>query len=234
MKPILIFRHIACEGPGYLGNYLTSRDIPFQTICLDQGDEVPEDPVAGSGLVFMGGPMSVNDSLPCLQQELKLIRMAQQENIPVLGHCLGGQLISKALGGEITSNPVPEMGWYPVAGYDNAISIDWLKGLPEKFEVFHWHGETFSLPEGAVPLLQSEVCKNQAFILGSNLAFQCHVEMQDNMVQEWFDVYQADVPEPSASVQTRQQMLENLEQRIENSKAVADVFYEKWLSGVIL
>jgi len=234
VKSILIFRHIACEGPGYLGDYLTSRDIPFQTICLDQGEEVPEDHGASSGLVFMGGPMSVNGPLPSLEKELNLIRTAHQENIPVLGHCLGGQLISKALGGEITSNPVPEMGWYPVSGYDNALSIDWLKDLPEQFEVFHWHGETFSLPDGAVPLLQSDVCKNQAFILGSSLAFQCHVEMKDNMVEEWFDVYEADVPEPSPSVQSREQMLENLKKRIQNSKAVADVFYEKWLSGLNL
>jgi GMP synthase-like glutamine amidotransferase len=232
MKPIQIFRHIACEGPGYLGDYLTSRDIPFHTICLDQGEEVPDDPGASSGLVFMGGPMSVNDPLPSIEKELKLIRKAHQENIPVLGHCLGGQLIGKALGGEITSNPVPEMGWYPVTGYDNELSRDWLKELPEIFEVFHWHGETFSLPDNAVPLLQSDVCNNQAFVLGRSLAFQCHVEMKDNMVQEWFDVYEADVPEPSSSVQSREQMLENLKDRIQTSKAVADVFYGKWLSGV--
>ena len=232
MKPILIFRHIACEGPGYLGDYLTSRDIPFHTICLDQGEEVPDDPGTSAGLVFMGGPMSVNEQLASLEKELKLIHMAHQENIPVLGHCLGGQLISKALGGEITSNPVPEMGWYPVTGYDNELSRDWLKELPEIFEVFHWHGETLSLPDNAVPLLQSDDCKNQAFVLGRSLAFQCHVEMKDNMVQEWFDIYEADVPEPSSSVQSREQMLENLKHRIQTSKAVADVFYGKWLSEV--
>ena len=233
MKPILIFRHIACEGPGYLRDYLTSRDIPFQTICLDQGEEVPDDPSTSSGLVFMGGPTSVNDSVPCLEKELKLIYAAHQENIPILGHCLGGQLISKALGGEIILNPVHEMGWYPVTGYDNALSIDWLRDLPEHFEVFHWHGETFSLPDGAVPLLQSTVCKNQAFILGSSLAFQCHVEMKNNMVQEWLDVYADDVPEPSLSVQSREQMLDKLEERIRGSKTVADVFYEKWTSLLI-
>ena len=106
--------------------------------------------------------------------------------------------------------------------------------MPEIFEVFHWHGETFSLPDGAVPILQSAVCKNQAFVLGSSLAFQCHVEMKDSMVDEWFDIYEADVPEPSSSVQSREQMLENLKRRIQNSKAVADVFYEKWLSGLNL
>ncbi len=232
MKPILIFRHIACEGPGYLGDYLTSRDIPFQTICLDQDEEVHDVPSTSSGLVFMGGPMSVNDLLPCLEKELRLIYAAHQENIPVLGHCLGGQLISKALGGEITSNPVPEIGWYPVTGCDNALSMEWLSDLPEQFEVFHWHGETFSIPDGAVPLLQSAVCKNQAFILGSSLAFQCHVEMKNNMVQEWLDVYADDVPEPSSSVQSREQMLDKLKQRIQGCNLVADVFYDKWISMV--
>ena len=76
MKPIIIFRHIACEGPGYLGDYLITRNIPFQTICVDQGEEVPEDPAACSGLVFMGGPMSVNDAVPWIEKELKLIRTA--------------------------------------------------------------------------------------------------------------------------------------------------------------
>ena len=231
MKQIIIFRHIACEGPGYLGDYLTSRGIPFHIICVDQGEEVPENLAACSGLVFMGGPMSVNEPIPWIEKELQLIRMAYQENIPVLGHCLGGQLISKALGGEITSNPVCEMGWYPVRGVENSHSRDLLKDLPEQFEVFHWHGETFSLPEGAVPLLQSDFCKCQAFIIGNCLALQCHVEMKNNMVQEWFDFYEDDVPEPSIRGQSREQRLENLEGRIHKSKAVADVFYEKWLSG---
>lgn len=230
MKQIIIFRHIACEGPGYLGDYLTSRGIPFHIICVDQGEEVPEDPSGYSGFVFMGGPMSVNEPISWIEKELQLIRMAYQENIPVLGHCLGGQLISKALGGEITSNPFYEIGWHPVRGFDNAQSKDWLRGLPEQFELFHWHGETFSLPEGAVPLLQSDFCKQQAFVIGNCLALQCHVEMKNNMVREWFDFYGDDVPEPSLSVQSREQMLENLEERIQNSKAVADVFFKKWIS----
>jgi len=232
MKLILIFRHIACEGPGYLGDYLTSRDIPFHIVCVDQGEEVPEDPTAFSGFVLMGGPMSVNDPDPWIEKELRLIRMAHQENIPVLGHCLGGQLISKALGGKIISNPVTEMGWHPVSGHENTCSQEWLKDLPEQFEVFHWHGETFSLPDGAAPLLQSKFCKNQAFVIGKSLALQCHVEMKINMVQEWVEFYESKLPEPSSSVQSREQMLENLEERIQNSKAIADVLYAKWLEGL--
>lgn len=232
MKLVLIFRHVACEGSGYLGDYLTSRDIPFRIICVDQGEEIPEDLPHCSGLVFMGGSMSANDTLPWLKKELQLIRMAHRENIPILGHCLGGQLISKALGGEVTSNHVAEIGWYPVWGYDNTLSMDWLHGLPKKFEVFHWHSETFSPPSGAISLLQSSACKNQAYILGNSLAFQCHVEMQGNMVQEWFDLYESDVPKPSASVQSREQMFNNLEERLKKSQIIADVFYDKWSSGM--
>ena len=232
MKPILIFRHIACEGPGYLGDYLTCRDIPFNTICVDKGEDVPDDPTIYSGLVFMGGPMSVNESAPWIEKELKLIYKAHQENMPILGHCLGGQLISKALGGEITSNPVIEMGWYPVRGVENTCSKDWLTGLPEQFEVFHWHGETFSLPDSADLLLQSEFCKNQAFVIGNSLALQCHVEMKTNMVQEWLEFYQNEIPEPSSSVQSREEMLENLQERIRSSKTIADVLYTKWLEGL--
>jgi len=232
MKPILIFRHIACEGPGYLGDYLTSRDIPFHIVCVDQGEEVPEEPTVYSGLVFMGGPMSVNEPVPWIERELKLIYRAYKENMPILGHCLGGQLISKALGGEITSNPVTEMGWYSVRGVESTYSKDWLKGLPKQFEVFHWHGETFSLPDDAVPLLQSKFCNNQAFVIGNSLALQFHVEMKINMVKEWFEFYENEMPEPSSSVQSREQMLENLQEKIRSSKTIADVLYTKWLEGL--
>ena len=232
MKSILIFHHIACEGPGYLGDYLTSRDVPFNTIRVDKGEDVPEDPTAYSGLVFMGGPMSVNEPVPWIEKELKLICKAYQKNIPILGHCLGGQLISKALGGEITSNHVTEMGWYPVRVVENSCSNDWLKGLPEQFEVFHWHGETFSLPDDAIPLLRNEFCKNQAFVIGNSLALQCHVEMKNNTIQEWLEFYENEMPKPSSSVQSREQMLENLQERIRSSKTIADVLYTKWREGL--
>jgi GMP synthase-like glutamine amidotransferase len=231
MKPIIIFRHIACEDSGYLGDYLILRNIPFQTICLDRGGEVPSDPSAYAGFVFMGGPMSVNDAIPWIEKELELIRMAYKQNLPMLGHCLGGQLISKALGGEIRENPVPEIGWHSVRRHDNKLSKEWFEGLPEEFEVFHWHGETFSLPDNAVPLLQSDFCNNQSFIIGNCLALQCHVEMKSHMVQEWLEFYKNDLPERSASVQSRDQILENLEKRIQGSVAVADVIYSRWLAG---
>jgi len=96
MLPVLIFRHIAHEGPGYLGDFLREKKIPYEMICVDQGESVPDTADGTSALVFMGGPMSVNDPLPWIADELALIRQAIDRGIPVLGHCLGGQLLAQA------------------------------------------------------------------------------------------------------------------------------------------
>ena len=104
MKPVAIFRYSPTEGPGYFGTHLEARGIPYRIIAIDADDETPATPEAYSGLVFMGGPMSVNDDLPWIPPVLSLIRQAGRDDVPMLGHCLGGQLISKALGGIVSKN----------------------------------------------------------------------------------------------------------------------------------
>jgi len=106
MLPIAIFRHAANEGPGYLAGFLDAHNIPWKLFALDAGEALPSSAADYSGLVFMGGPMSVNDDLPWITQELDLIREAVSRDIPVLGHCLGAQLIAKALGGVVSRNAV--------------------------------------------------------------------------------------------------------------------------------
>ncbi|MBT9613816.1 MAG: type 1 glutamine amidotransferase, partial [Burkholderiales bacterium] len=162
MKPVAIFRHSQTEGPGYFATFLTQHNIPLELIKIDAGDPVPTDVSAYSGLVFMGGPMSVNDDLPWIVPVLNLIREAVRQDIPVLGHCLGGQLISKALGGAVTKNPAKEIGWGEVSIVDQAAARAWFGDAPDKFLSFHWHGETFSLPPGATRILESPHCANQA------------------------------------------------------------------------
>jgi GMP synthase-like glutamine amidotransferase len=228
MKPLYIFRHINCEGPGYLSEVLAREKIPFRIIAIDQDEALPPHIDDCSGLVFMGGPMSVNDPLPWIEQELTLIRMAQAEGMPVLGHCLGGQLISKALGGEISKNPVTEIGWHPVRRSDNPTARDWLNGLQET-TLFHWHGETFSIPDGAEVILENDHCSHQAFAIGNTLALQCHVEMTAPMVSEWSTLYKDELENPSPGVQTAQQMTEGLEQRITGAQQAADILYQRWL-----
>jgi len=229
MSAVLIFRHIQHEGPGYLGDFLHQKQIPYQMICVDEGEPVPATPDGAAALVFMGGPMSVNDPLPWISDELGLIQQAIQQGIPVLGHCLGGQLMAKALGARVYANPVSEIGWHTTQRIDNAESRDWLAAVPDQAELFHWHGETFDIPPGAMPLLQSRFCQNQAFVYGNSLAFQCHIEMTAALVQKWVDESRGEL-QVSQSVQSGAEMLRDLPGRIARLNRIADSIYSRWLT----
>ncbi len=231
-RPIRIFRHIAHEGPGYLGTFLTQRQIPFEVIEVDRGAAIPQSLDDTAGLVFMGGPMSVNDELPWIDAELALIRRAVARKMPILGHCLGGQLICKALGGTISANPIKEIGWLDVERLDNPVARSWLAGLPPRFEAFHWHGETFSIPAGATNILKSDHCPHQAFAFDNVLAMQCHVEMTTELVPLWADCNAEEIAHPGATVQSKATMMEHLERRVEALQQIADHLYSRWLQGV--
>jgi len=233
MSAIVIFRHVRHEGPGYLADYLDRRGLPWRLVRIDRRDPVPSSLAGISGLVFMGGPMSANDRLPWIPPLLRLIRSAVDRDIPVLGHCLGGQLMAKALGGRVARNRIREIGWLPVETLDNANAQQWANGLARRFEVFHWHGETFSeLPDGAVPILKSRDCRHQAFVLGRHLGFQCHVEMTPQLVRSWSTTGAAEIRNPGRTVQSAQQMRVNLVARAQRLNRVADVFYDRWLQGL--
>ncbi|MFN3885161.1 MAG: type 1 glutamine amidotransferase, partial [Rhodocyclaceae bacterium] len=212
MKPIAIFRHSAGEGPGYFATFLDAHGIPWQLIRIDAGEPVPGNAMGFSGLCLMGGPMSVNDDLPWLPPIFALIRAAVGKGIPVIGHCLGGQLMAKALGGSVTKNPVKEIGWGEVTITD-VEAREWLGDL-ERFEAFHWHGETFSIPPGATRILKSAWCENQAFVLGPHLAMQCHVEMTEAMIRLWNRQWDEESAAPGPSVQTPEEMYENIDARL--------------------
>jgi GMP synthase - Glutamine amidotransferase domain len=224
-RRVLIFRHVSCEGPGYLGEFLSRHGIPWQIIKIDEGEEVPASVEGASGLVFMGGPMSVNDDLPWITAELELIRLAHERALPVLGHCLGAQLISKSLGGRVVSNRVTEIGWFPLQAAEPGSNLVWMKKLSFATECFHWHGETFTLPDRAIPLFKSHYCANQGFVTENILALQCHIEMQADMVRQWLSYYQDAMPAPSISVQTPAEMLNHIEHRIASLHAFADTIY---------
>lgn len=233
MKPLYIFRHSPIEGPGYLAEFLDHFKIPYVLLRIDAGEAIPQDPDGASGLVFMGGPMSVNDELPWIAAELALIRRAAVLGMPVLGHCLGGQLMSKALGGTVGPNAVKEIGWFPVQQADNVPARDWLHGLPESFEVFHWHGETFTLPTGATPVLRNSQCANQGFVLGNMLALQCHIEMTEAMVHEWVLQGEPELTRPAPSLQDPAQIRQNLPARIVRLQEVAHLIYTRWLRPIL-
>lgn len=232
MNPVAIFRHFRTEGPGYFATFLDRHSIPWQLVRIDEQDIVPISVQGFSGLVFMGGPMSVNDPLPWVAQSCELIRTAVAADLPVLGHCLGGQLIAKALGGTITRAPVKEIGWGPVRVLDNPEAQAWFDGL-SGFETFHWHGETFSIPPGAVRLLESAHCANQAYAQGKVFGMQCHVEMTEEMIRQWCRDGGAEIAaSDSPAVQSPEAMQERMGPRVAALNAVADRIYTLWIAGL--
>ncbi|MDO8465508.1 MAG: type 1 glutamine amidotransferase [Gallionella sp.] len=233
MKPIVIFRHTLNEGPGYLAEFLDGRQIPWRLIAIDTGDVVPHSAEACSGLVFMGGPMSVNDDLPWIPPVLALICEAVARDIPLLGHCLGGQLISKALGGTVSRNQVKEIGWGEAVVADNENARSWF-GEVRDFNAFHWHGETFSLPQGATHLLSSAYCANQAYSIGKHLALQCHVEMTAEMIASWCEAGADEIVAASASpaVQSTIEMQRQMTDNLPRLQEVARRLYTRWILGL--
>lgn len=234
MKPVVIFRHALTEGAGYLGAFLTEKKIPWQMIRIDQGDPLPDNMESYSGMVLMGGPMSVNDDLPWIKPLLALTLDAMNKDIPLLGHCLGGQLISKALGAKVSKNPVKEIGWGEVVVTPGDQAQKWFGADMDRFNAFHWHGETFALPEGATHLLASAYCANQAYSIGKHLAFQCHIEMTNDMVRVWCEVGEDEVMASvnSPGVQTVEQIQQALPDRIAELNEISRGIYERWIEGL--
>lgn len=227
MKRAWIFRHVDCEGPGYLAEVLARHSIETELFAVDEQRPVPDSVNGALAVILMGGPMSVNGDEDWIRREMAMVRRAVGSGIPVLGHCLGGQLISRALGAPVSANPVKEIGWLPVEKAAGA--PPGLGSVPAAFEAFHWHGETFALPAGATPLFSSRHCENQGYLLEKTMALQFHVEVTESMVGEWAERYAHEIAAPSDSVQTREQMHTDLHERVGKLNAVADVLYEYWL-----
>jgi GMP synthase-like glutamine amidotransferase len=235
MQPVAIFRHSPTEGPGYFAIFLERQGIPWRLIAIDEGEPVPVAVDGFSGLCFMGGPMSVNDPLPWIEPVCSLIRQAVAQDVPVIGHCLGGQLMSKALGGKVTRNAVKEIGWGKAGAEGHTIARHWLGDFAGKSgTVFQWHGETFSIPPGATRLLANAHCANQMFALGPHLGMQCHVEMTPEMIATWCGQWadEATAVADQPSVQTPEAMQSEIAERLPVMRQLSEQLYSIWIKGL--
>ncbi|WPD22430.1 MAG: type 1 glutamine amidotransferase [Candidatus Electrothrix scaldis] len=169
------FQHVPFEGLGSIESWLEKNNFTITSTKFFAEPTLP-DPEQVDFLIIMGGPMSVNDQeeYPWLHDELNFIREFIQRDKPVLGVCLGAQLLASAMGSQIYPNKEKEIGWFPIQGSPQQTEETF--SFPASATVFHWHGETFDLPEGATHLAQSEACKNQAFQKGKAIGLQCHLE----------------------------------------------------------
>jgi GMP synthase (glutamine-hydrolysing) len=186
----LVLQHIACEPPGVYEDVLRERGATIERVELDEGAPLP-DWRDFDAIVAMGGPMSVNDEeeLPWLRPEKELIANAVRAGVPFFGACLGVQLLAVSLGGEVAPGPVPEVGLLPVFLTEAAAHDPVFAKLPRELLTLQWHGDTFSLPPGAVLLASSPAYPNQAFRWGRRAyGVQFHLEVSREMAAEWADV----------------------------------------------
>jgi GMP synthase (glutamine-hydrolysing) len=183
---VLAFRHVLHEHLGLIAGSLARRGLEHVYVDLAREPDARVSIRDAAGIVFMGGPMSVNGDLGYLRQELRFAAQAIAYGKPVLGVCLGAQLIAKALGAEVYASPVKEIGWFPLRFTEAAASDPLFHGVGPEENVFQWHGETFDLPAGAQLLATSEACRNQAFRTRNAVyGIQFHLEVTPEMIAEW-------------------------------------------------
>ena len=182
MSEVLVVQNTRTEGSGYLGELLANDGFTIHSVNAKH-EKLPEKKY--SLLVILGAPESANEDLPYLQAEQKLIKKTVDDNIPVLGICLGSQLIAKTFGGKVYHGPKKEIGFYHDLKIDTDSKL--FSGFTNPFTVFHWHGDTFDLPEGAIRLAHSENYQNQAFQINSAVGLQFHLEVNAEMINLWLD-----------------------------------------------
>lgn len=237
MQPVAVFRCAPGDGPGKFAEFLDENKIPWILVALDKNEQVPSTSTNFSGIAVMGGPMSANDDLPWIPPLLNLMRDAVNNDVPVIGHCLGGQLLSRALGGTVTENSVKEIGWNNVEVEDNEIAKTWFGSDLKNFTTFQWHKDTFTIPDSAVRILKGQHCANQAYVVGNkHLGMQCHVEMTNSIVHRWCETGVGEINESlnSPAVQSVESIVKNTSNLLPLLTNVAIRLYTHWIKGLKL
>ena len=211
-------QHAEHEGLGCIEPWLRARGLRVSGTRLQRGEDLP-DAQDFDWLIVMGGPMNIyqHDRYPWLIREKFLIRDACVKKKKVLGICLGSQLVADVLGGDVTENDEPEIGWFEVILSDDAVKSAHFIGFPARFAAFHWHGDTFSYPPGATPLMSSEACERQAFSWGEGrvLGLQFHLEVELADARHWLET---GAPEPRRFVHSAEEMLRDPARFAENTR----------------
>jgi len=233
LSPVAIFRFSPTEGPAHFAEWLDAQRIGYEIVPIDRGAPVPADPRTFAGVGLMGGPMGVNDPLPWIAPLASFLRDAVDKDVPVIGHCLGGQLLAHALGARVFRAPTPEIGWLDVEAGDSEARTDWFGGRT-RFTVFQWHYDAFDLPAGATRVLANRFHPNQAYVVGDlHIGFQCHVEMTRDLVETWCRTGADELPsESTLSRQSRADILGSVDARVATLNGVADGIYARWAQNL--
>lgn len=228
--PLLILQHVDCETAGTIEELLRESRLPYRYVRSVAGEAAPDSMEGWDGLIIMGGPMVVYDAIqyPCLAREIALIRDACDRNIPVLGICLGSQLLAAALGATVAPGARKEIGWHPVRLLEAAQDDLLFQGVPAEFTALHWHGDIFELPPAAVPLASSELTKYQAFRWGrSAYGILFHMETTTEILNAMSHSFQEELRAEGIQVK---HILTAAEQHLPALAAPASTVFCRWLN----
>ena len=224
MSDVLLVQNTRIEGSGYLGTLLEEDGFDIESV-IAKNEVIPEKKF--SLVVILGAPESANDDLPYLRDEQKLIKKCVSENIPVLGICLGSQLIAKTFGAGVYPGTRKEIGFYHDLEVRNGNSF--FSGFQKNFTVFHWHGDTFDLPDNAVRLVSSKYYQNQAFQYKSAIGLQFHLEVDESMVNLWLDNAEQNLKE--ISYIDPKKIRSEINENITTVKSNMKIFYKNFKSS---
>lgn len=230
--PIAVVQNIDTGGVGHFGSFAERNGLPLHVFHGYAGDELPRTLAGFSGLCVLGGPMSANDEVPYLRHTERLIREAVADDKPVIGHCLGGQLMARAFGARIGPSPCPEIGWIELQAQAGSRGGEWFGR--ERFPIYHWHHESFDVPTGGQLLATSRWCETQAYALGTrHVGMQFHCEITPTIIDDWLAeaACQRDLARHAPlheSVQDEATMRADTQRHIEASYRTANAIYRRW------
>jgi GMP synthase (glutamine-hydrolysing) len=239
-RPVLVLQHLTSDHPAYLATWLKQAGVPFVVRNAEADEAYPTSMQGFRALAVLGGAMSANDDMPHLRQAEQLIRDAMEQGLPVIGHCLGGQLMARALGGRVFGSLAPEIGWQAVSVLQDPVARPlaeaWFDGV-DGWLACHWHHEAFSLPPDARPLATSPACEHQAFIVErhgvQHLAMQFHIEVDAAKLDAWSreqsDAHDQALLQYPTSVMSGAAMREAAKTALPAQQRVADAVYRRWL-----
>lgn len=228
MSHVLVLQHAAAEGPAAIGDALRRRGIGMRTVRIDEGAAVPASADGAEGLVVMGGPMGVYeaDRFPHLAGELALIEAALDAELPILGVCLGSQLLAAALGARVAASGRKEIGWHEVRLTEDARKDGLWRGLDERFTAFHWHGDIFDLPKGATSLASSESTAQQAFRAGQNAyGLLFHLEVGEPEIRDMVRTFSGEL---EASAIPAAPILDGLSTHLQPLRRIGAQVFDRW------
>lgn len=234
-RAVLVIEHTEGDGPGHFGEWLAARGRPMTLVRVHAGDAVPRSVDGYAGLCVLGGPMSANDvHLAHIRDELTLVHDTLARRVPMIGHCLGGQLLAKALGGTIGASPRPEIGWHEIGVADDSSARRWF-GDARAPVVMQWHYEAFTLPDGAIALAGNASCPRQAFEWeGIHLGMQFHPEADEAKVAGWLakDRAEAESMQGVPTVQAPARIAAGVGTHLPAMRRLAHRLYDTWSAGL--